>query len=132
MITIRKPNGKPVVGTEYAECLLFVDYLDVLKRTGRIKEYTHIANETYTPSWAAKNRNKAQGVKPGFPDYLILIGTGKMLFVEMKRERGGVVSSEQKYWISLLQSCGFETAVCKGYKEAEDFVNKHIERPLVI
>jgi hypothetical protein len=113
------------VPSEYMECLLLVQYLDELKRTGKIKAYTHIPNETYTPSWHAKTKNKNMGVMPGFPDYVV-VTNDQVLFIEMKKSKGGVVSDNQKLWLATLDSVGMMVAVCHGFSEAEDFINLNL------
>ena len=40
------------------------------------------------------------------------------LFIEMKRRRGGVVSSEQKAYIAELRAEGYRVEVCRGCAEA--------------
>lgn len=65
---------------------------------------------------------KAQGHYSGIPDVAVLLGNGKMCFVELKRQKGGVVSEEQKKWINYLNNNGYPSKVCKGCKEAIEFV----------
>ncbi|CAB4199767.1 VRR-NUC domain containing protein [uncultured Caudovirales phage] len=69
-------------------------------------------------SIATAARLKAEGVCSGVPDLFI---PAWKLWVEMKRQKGGVVSAEQKDWIAYLESVGYKTMVCKG---AEDAKNK--------
>ena len=59
--------------------------------------FTHIANETRSKRQAIKN--KSLGTSKGVPDYLILHPTRGVVFIELKRLRGGKVSAEQKEWI---------------------------------
>ena len=65
---------------------------------------------------------KAQGHYSGIPDVAVLLGNGKMCFVELKRQKGGVVSEEQKKWIDYLNNNGYPSKVCKGCNEAIEFV----------
>ena len=73
---------------------------------------------------------KEQGVVSGFPDLTIWppLDAAKrpILFIEMKRVKGGTVSSEQKEWIEYLTALsGFhrvEVQVCKGFEEARKFI----------
>jgi hypothetical protein len=120
---VSKP--RPIIASEYAECLTLVQHLDLLKRTGRIKQYTHIPNETYTTSWNAKRKNRAMGVMSGFPDYVIITNT-KVIHIEMKKSKGGVTSDSQKEWIEALNSVGSPSAVCAGYDQAILFLNNHL------
>lgn len=71
-------------------------------------------------SMATAARLKVEGVSPGVPDLFI---PAWKLWVEMKRQKGGVVSADQKDWLAYLDSVGYTTLVCKG---AEDAKNKII------
>lgn len=67
---------------------------------------------------------KVEGVSRGVPDLML---PGHMLFIEMKKQKDGTVSPEQKEWIAYLRSRGFRCEVCKGSKAAQEIV-KGIER----
>lgn len=112
--------------TEYQEALTLVDYLERLKTAGKVLCYSHIPQETYTKSWAIKNKNKAQGVRPGVPDYVI-VTRDKVLWIELKRTKGGTVSEAQKTWIAALDSKQSRAMVCKGFDEAQRFINYEME-----
>jgi len=59
---------------------------------------------------------KAEGVKPGVPDIVI---PKLFLYIEMKKQKGGAVSKEQREWIEYLQGCGYTAEVCRGFEEAK-------------
>lgn len=108
------------------ECKTFVEYLEILKAQGKISAFTHTANETYTKSWKQKNRNKAMGVRPGIPDYIIVIQK-RLIFIEMKRKRFSTVTKAQKDWIMLLNGCeGVRAYICKGFDEARRAVDSYL------
>lgn len=67
-------------------------------------------------------RLKAQGVKPGVPDFLLLEARGDYhgLAIELKRSDGGRLSDNQDMWLVKLQCAGYKTAVCHGALEAWD------------
>jgi rhodanese-related sulfurtransferase len=67
-------------------------------------------------SRAAAGRLKAEGVSAGVPD-LFVPAWG--LWIEMKRQKGGVVSAEQKDWINYLQSVNHVCIVGKGAEAAK-------------
>ena len=67
---------------------------------------------------------KSQGHYSGIPDLVILLGNGKICFVELKRQKGGVVSEEQKKWIEYLNKNGYPAKVCKGCDEAIEFIEQ--------
>lgn len=66
---------------------------------------------------AVAAKMKATGQAKGVPDLFI---PAWKLWVEMKRQKGGVVSAEQKDWIAYLESVGYTTLVCKGAQDAKD------------
>ena len=67
-----------------------------------------------TPSTAG--RLKAEGVSKGVPDLYI---PAWKIWVEMKRQKGGVVSPEQKVWRQYLESIGDFVIVAKGNEDAQ-------------
>lgn len=117
-------NNSPL---EHDECLALVAYLDILQKQGKIISYTHIPQETYTKNWGTKMRNKREGVKPGMPDYVIVYPS-KVLFLEMKRAKGGVVSPEQKKWLEILNNKSTATGVGKGFESAKAIVDLLLDR----
>lgn len=110
--------------TEDMECSLLVGYLDELKMQGKIKLFSHIAQETYTPYPSVKAKNKKMGVKPGVPDYLI-VGWDNLFFLEMKRRKNGKVSKEQEEWLDTL-SCYVFADVAYGFDEAKELIEKFL------
>ena len=44
----------------------------------------------------------------GVPDRIVLLPGGKVIFVELKRPKGGVVSTRQKWWAHKLTLLGFD------------------------
>lgn len=107
--------------TEYQECLLFVEYLEI-----RNLRFSHIPQETFTKSWGVKKKNSMMGVRRGVPDYIVITPKG-LLFIEMKRTKGGQVSKKQQEWIDELNECdGVEAKICYGATEAISFVEEYI------
>ena len=58
---------------------------------------------------------KAEGVSPGVPD-LFVPAWG--LWVEMKRQKGGTLSPDQKDWMAYLDDCGYQCIVGRGFEDA--------------
>jgi len=105
---------------ESDDCKTLVEWMDY-----QGFRFSHLAQETYTKSWAQKAKNKAMGVRKGVLDYLIIIPQHKtqtkrplLLFLEMKRKKGGRVSEEQQEWIDAIQGAGVLAFVCRGVDEA--------------
>lgn len=108
--------------TEHEECVAFVQWLEL-----KGLKFTHLAQETYTANWGTKMKNKREGVRPGVPDYLIVLPDKGLAFVEMKRKKHSVVSDAQKGWIDALNSLpGVEARVCKGADSAIAFIEELI------
>ena len=59
---------------------------------------------------------KAEGVQAGVPD-LFVPAWG--MWIEMKREAGGVVSPVQRDWIQYLESIGHRVIVGRGFEDAK-------------
>jgi len=59
---------------------------------------------------------KAEGVQAGVPDLCIPEWS---LWIEMKRESGGIVSPVQSDWIEYLESIGHRVIVGRGFDDAK-------------
>lgn len=60
----------------------------------------------------------------GVPDRIILMPRGRVLFVETKRPRGGVLSGRQKWWHRTLARMGFFCSVVWDLDDLEAVVRK--------
>lgn len=100
-----------------------VDLMKVVRlhenRYPELAMLAHVANEG-TGSKARGARLKAEGVKPGYPDYLLDVGRQGFhgLRIELKPRTGGTVSAEQKGWHLALREEGFRVEVCRGWEAA--------------
>lgn len=108
------------------EAIALTHYLNFLQDQGKIILFSHITNETYTRSWAAGKKRKSMGLRPGVPDFLILTKT-KILFLELKRKKGGKLSLEQKHWLEELAKRGATVDTCLGFDHAKQFVDSAID-----
>lgn len=104
--------------TELEEHRNLVAYLRI-----RGLRFTHVANETGTRSKWIGVRNKQNGVSPGFPDFLIIIGN-RLIALELKRQQRSITSKEQIAWIAALNDCSVVARVCKGYVESVKFIEE--------
>ena len=64
---------------------------------------------------------KAEGVRSGVPDLYI---PAWKVWVEMKREKGGRLSKEQKDWIAYLEGIGDTVIVGHGWRAAIEAIKK--------
>lgn len=117
---------KSLLLSEYQEQCLLVEYLDILLSRGKVLAYSAVPNNTYTNSWKQKHKQKAEGVRPGVPD-LIIVTEKNVLFIEMKKVSGGRLSDYQKNWLSVLPSKKVEAHVCKGFVQAKKVVDELIK-----
>lgn len=110
---------------EHVEAVLVANYLKALKRQGKILNYCHIVNEfKLGRSMMGLIQNmKSEGWMPGVPDYLI-VTPSTILFLELKRVSGSVVSNDQKQWLESLQNRpGVVAVVAKGFDEAKQCIS---------
>lgn len=108
------------VPTEEIEQRLVVQYLEKYHC-----KFTAIPNSTYTKSWKQKNKNKAMGLRAGFPD-LVAIINGTFICIEMKRTKDSTTSPSQKAWHEALRAANVPIYVCKGYDEAKKVIDSYL------
>lgn len=74
-------------------------------------------------------RFKAQGVKAGVPDIFLPCARGGYhgLYIELKRTKGGKISTAQKEWIDALRGQGYKVIVCYGFDEAREVIISYLE-----
>jgi hypothetical protein len=67
---------------------------------------------------------KRMGVSPGFPDIEIPLPSGGYhgLYIEMKREKAGILSSYQRNWLEYLREKHYYAEVAHGFDEAKEIV----------
>lgn len=107
----RKTPTNPLP-TEHAEQVALVNKL-------RAKGYLVFA----IPNGGARNpigaaRLKAEGVLPGVPDLCVLLSGGRLLWVEMKRAKGGRISKAQKAMHKAMDALGHRVFVYAGTRAA--------------
>lgn len=74
-------------------------------------------------------RFKAEGVKAGVPDLFLPVARGGYngMFIELKKSKGGSVSSAQKEWITKLGAQGYCAVVCHGWQAASEALVDYME-----
>ena len=99
----------------------FTDWLELQGYT-----HWHVPQETYTTSWAVKNKAKKLGVRRGVPDHWAIVPTSdtfRLVAIEMKRAKGGTISDDQFEKIHELNKCeGVTALVAEGCGEAIEIV----------
>ena len=71
---------------------------------------------------------KKQGVKRGVPEMCLPVARGGYhgLYVELKRQKGGTVSDEQREWIAALNTQGYKAIICHGAEEAIEQIRGYL------
>lgn len=127
-----KKLPKTSVPLEDAEQATFVQWLEL---NGLL--FSATAQSTWTTSWNQKRKNYQTGLRKGVPDLIVIIPAEKsaddkpyLLFIEMKRTKGSVVSPEQKVWIEAINSILAEDVaafVAYGADEAIKIVEPYLK-----
>lgn len=60
---------------------------------------------------------------PGFPDKMILLPNGRVMFAELKRP-GGSLRPGQLYWRKRLQTLGFEAEIFYDYQTLIEWIER--------
>lgn len=124
------------LASEDEECFVFTEWLQYQQNLKNIFKFSHIPNETpavkrvngvWKKNYKTLARLKRLGVNKGIPDYIIIVSTGTVVMVEMKRVKGSTTSNEQKEWIKYFNLCGdsVHAKICKGADEAIKFVEEY-------
>ena len=117
-VLIKKPRVRKIpcrtdpIPSEHLEQALFVQWF---RRT------FHDVRIFAIPNGGSRSRSqgaklKVEGVSAGVPDLFIPHG---MIWVEMKRAKGGSVSAEQKSWHDYLADIGHTVIVGYGFEDAK-------------
>ena len=72
---------------------------------------------------------KAEGVKSGVPD-IVLPAPRKPfhgLYIELKRQKSGTVSEDQKKYLEYLSLAGYRAVVCRGWMQARDEIMSYLK-----
>ncbi|UCL84514.1 VRR-NUC domain-containing protein [Pseudomonas sp. HS-18] len=72
---------------------------------------------------------KAEGVRAGYPDLNLLTPRHGFagLFIELKREKGGALQSDQAEWLDWLNEQGFMAVVCRGFDAAQKTIRDYLD-----
>lgn len=122
-------NDSPLEAVEQAELVKWYDntYRAMKGLLFMIPNGTHLAGGPKQRAIQA-GRMKAQGQRNGVPDLFLPVPTGGChgLFIEMKRRKGGTVSSKQAEWCEYLNGAGYRAVICKGADEAKEVIKCYL------
>jgi hypothetical protein len=128
---------KPFIPDEYAEQCVVFEWLKYCKLDGADLAFSSLYGIRLPIGLAVKA--KKAGMKSGVPDIFLPVPRTFFetkaghelwyhgLFIEMKREKGGVVSQAQKDWREALESRGYKVVVAKGAKEAIAAIKEYLD-----
>lgn len=110
----REPSAVP---TEHQEQVRLVAWM-------RKKGWTFCAipNGGSRSSAIEGARLRSAGLQRGFPDLLVFWPV--QAAIELKRQKGGRVSDEQKAWLDTLKGCGWHAQVCRGSDAAIEWLEE--------
>jgi hypothetical protein len=110
-------NKLPVL-TEDQEQIIVVQYLEA-----HGYKFTAIPNHTYNPHRSQQAKNHRLGLRKGLCDLMVIV-SGSLLFIEMKRTKGSVTSPEQHAWIDALNEVpNVQAFICRGAQAAIDVID---------
>jgi hypothetical protein len=126
----RAPSDVPLEREEQVRLAKYLDGLGLL--------WCHVPNEGhggYGKGAQIKGAQlRSQGLRKGVPDALVfnkctITEDGETLSysgcaIELKRQKGGRVSDEQKAWIRDLRAAGWRAEVCHGFEEAKELIER--------
>ncbi len=101
--------------TEHQEQKLFVKWFELRYPQVKIFAIPNGGNRNVVTATMLK----AEGVRKGVPDLFI---PEWLMWIEMKRIKGGKLSPEQRDWIEFLTKCGHKAVVANGFDEAKNLV----------
>lgn len=99
------------IPTEHEEQSAFIKWFRLKYRKTMIFAIPNGGNRNIVTA----SKLKAEGVLAGVPDLFV---PDWKLFIEMKRQKGGRVSDEQKAVMAHLCGCGYRCIVAHGCEDA--------------
>lgn len=70
---------------------------------------------------------KDEGVLSGMCDLMILMPNKEIVFLEMKKSKGGVLSKNQKELIPKIESLGFTVLIGYGFLDAKEKFENYLK-----
>ena len=120
---------KDIQPTEDAIHFAVIDWLkSVPYKDGFLVDYFHHSPNGGVSSPRQKAKFTRMNTLSGFPDLECFIAKGRYhgLYVELKREKGGVVSANQKRIIDMLNEEGYCAIVCRGLDASIEAIEQYM------
>ena len=112
--------------TEHQEQVALIQWFDATYREHRGRLFS-VPNGT-NKSRAAAAHFKREGLRSGVPDLMLPVASMGYhgLFIEMKRQKGGVISEAQKKWNAYLNEQGYLAVFCCGFEDAKQVIERYL------
>lgn len=110
-----------IVATEHQEQATVIQWSTLLLNKCPLLAMLYAIPNAAKRSMALAAMMKAEGMKSGVPDLCLPVARSDFhgLYIEMKRKKGGgVTSKEQSWWKDALTTQGYRAVICKGADEA--------------
>ena len=120
---------KDIQPTEDAIHFAIIDWLkSVPYKDGFLVDYFHHSPNGGVSSPRQKAKFTRMNTLSGFPDLECFIAKGRYhgLYVELKREKGGIVSANQKRILDMLNEEGYCAVVARGFDEAIKAIEEYM------
>lgn len=115
--------------TEEEEQTMLFSWASMQKHTyPELELLFHIPNEGKRTAQTGA-RLKAAGLSSGVPDICLPVTRCgyNALYIELKRQKGGTLSKNQKEWLEKLLKAGNLAVRCNGFDEAKNVLTKYIK-----
>lgn len=120
---------KDIQPTEDSIHLALMEWLKTQPyKDGKLDAYFHHSPNGGTASPRQKAKFTKMGTLNGFPDLECFIAKGRYhgLYVELKREKGGIVSADQKRILGMLNEEGYAAVVCRGFDASVKSIEQYM------
>ena len=128
------PKNKRQIAFDYATSEEIVQQQVIEWVNYQIGKYPELALLHHVPNGMFRHKATAAklkrlGVKAGVPDLSLPVSRGGFhgLWIELKREKGGTVSTAQSEWIAALIEQGYRVGVCNGFDAAKALIERYMD-----
>ena len=115
--------------TEEEEQTMLFSWASMQKHTyPELELLFHIPNEGKRTAQTGA-RLRAAGLSSGVPDICLPVARHgyNALFIELKRQKGGTLSANQKQWLEKLLKAGNLAVRCNGFDEAKAVIVRYLK-----
>ena len=118
------------IRSEYQEQCAIFEFAQIMIATNQYPELVLLNGSLNGVRLNIGQAKKAKntGMKRGYPDIFLPVSRGGYhgLFIELKKVKGGVLSSYQKDWLTDLRDQGYYACVCRGTDAAKRLLVKYL------